>query len=47
MSAERPAQFDLVADLRDLVKEGRDLAIVESLDRQFDCLVCSGAEAME
>src|SRR5690606_21418416 len=36
MLADRFRQLDLVADLDHLVEEGRHLAVVQSLDRQFD-----------
>ena len=36
VAAQRPAQLDLVAEGDHLVEEGRDLAVLEELDRQLD-----------
>ena len=36
MAADRSAQLDIVADRGDLVEEGRDLAVVETLDGELD-----------
>jgi hypothetical protein len=36
MTADRSADLDLIADGRDLVKERRDLAVIESLDGQLE-----------
>jgi hypothetical protein len=38
MPADRPAQLYCVADLRYVMEEGRDLAVVEPLDCQLDVL---------
>ena len=42
MAAERPFHLDLVADRRDLVEEGRDLAILQPLDGQLDLVAGFG-----
>src|SRR5581483_4696529 len=36
IAADRPAQFDRVPDRGDIMKEGRDLAVVETLNGQLD-----------
>ena len=36
MSADRTAQLDFVIDLRDVMHEGRDLAVIEPFDRELE-----------
>jgi hypothetical protein len=47
MSANGPAQLDGVADLGDVMEEGRDLAVVEPLDGEPNSPRLFRAEAME
>lgn len=45
MTANRSAQLDVIVDCGDVVEEGRDLAVVEPLDDEFEG--DSGADAIE
>ena len=48
MAADGSAQLDVIADFGDVMKEGRDLAIVEPLDRPARAQSANaGAEAIE
>ena len=47
VAADRAAQLDPVADDHDVVEEGRDLAVVDALDRDLDLIARSGSDAIE
>ena len=48
IAADGSAQLDVVADFGDVMKEGRDLAVVEPLDDELERRsAMSGAEAIE
>ena len=47
MAADGSAQLDVIADFGDVMKEGRDLAIVEPLDDELEPSLRMRAEAIE
>ena len=42
VAADRAADLELVAHLEDVVQEGRDLTVVEPLDRELDLVAAVG-----
>ena len=47
VATDRTAHFDPVADDDDVIEEGRNLAIVDALDRDLDLVGSLGSDAIE